>query len=709
MRDPHAEPTVKQDVIAEDQPLIVIHLQRLLLPVSLLMVIVTYLITASYVRPGRIGLATVFNGRQRATWGAGFQVVDRAGGPAARQMREFAAGRKGFIVWESRRPSGTYELKYRIWKRNLDGSGLAMISGRPSSAGYSHLGPRISPSGRRVVFAGKAWDLRGEVPSHRLLFGGAYIAPPYDAWLVDVDRDTLTAGPPRELLCLRGLLGTAGQDRFFEWKDDRTVYVNIPSQKGVFEVDVIEDRIGRKVLSGVHGQRLLSAGGRYVFCAAPGGAGFYRIDRDPPEPVFRQRTLLQGCQPVMSSQDDFLIWMRAPGHVGVFDLKADRTLSSDGRAGRDLGLGQVIRRGHPPYHHCYFPAMSRDRSIVVCGASRFPRGVGPERRWLRHSHKGADYEIFAFHFDPKTLTAVGPAVRYSYNEHSAYPDIVADHDPDAALRLGHALDRWPDVWVENRAFETRRPDKGETPLQRARRLETLDPPEALRTYRGLAKAHPDTEAGRRAAARAKELTDDPSFCKELRAWDILESMRRAAAGIEAPGAAPHGAGSGALAPEHVAARRAIHAAYSRLIETYPATRAVLEARRLVRQWGIDVPKHVLPSEKVLAQVEAVATRVSQPLTVREAYPYTQAFLTAEFKVRKVLAGRLDASTIIVVLMSMDDGRDLPAAAYRTGSVCRLRLGDWDEQTHFHKHKMADDLMELDATHYFAFTSRPAGR
>ena len=52
----------------------------------------------------------------REALGAASVLADRAGPNDIARMREFAAGHAGYVVWESRRPSGTQELKYRIWK-----------------------------------------------------------------------------------------------------------------------------------------------------------------------------------------------------------------------------------------------------------------------------------------------------------------------------------------------------------------------------------------------------------------------------------------------------------------------------------------------------------------------------------------------------------------------------------------------------------------
>ena len=207
-----------------------------------------------------------------------FKVVDRASKKAKTAMAAFARGRKGYVVWESRRPSGTDNLKYRIWKRDLDGTGLSIISGSADVANYAHLGPRVSPDGRHVVFAGKRWNSQYDRAT-RTIFNGCYATPPFDVWVVPIDTSTLKAGKPRELKEMRGRAGTSFEDHFFEWKDNETVYVSIPRQQGIFEVNIKTGRIGRQVVSGVRRQAILSPSGKILISGGqfaptkPSGSG----------------------------------------------------------------------------------------------------------------------------------------------------------------------------------------------------------------------------------------------------------------------------------------------------------------------------------------------------------------------------------------------------------------------------------------------------
>jgi hypothetical protein len=638
--------------------------------------------------------------------GGGCAWIDASTRADRRRMQAFARGRKGFVVWESRRPSGTTELKYRIWKRNLDGSGLSLISGQPYRNGYSHFGARVSPDGRFIVFAAAYWDLCSNGPRHRSLYDGAYIAAPYDAWIVELDPQTFRAGAPRELVSLRGLVGTAGQNRIFEWKDGRTLLVNVPSHNAIYEVDVIDDRIGRRVLGGISGEANLSPCGGFLFCAAPGGVSFRPVRHTAAESSLGAAAPIPGCQATISAGGDALVWMITSGQVGVYDLIGHRTPTDPRQPGRNLRLHDAIRAAAPPYHHCYFPALGRSGHVLACGASRFPPRVDASpgrKRWLRQSHCGADYEIFLIDFDPGTLEVRGPAVRYSFNTHEMYPHLFRAADLDHALRLGHALDRWPDVWIRYRRDAMPAAIWPPAPLDTAHRLETTDPAKAVATYERLAQAGNEA-AGRRLAT----LRSDEHFRRELAAWDLLGRMRAAESTLRPPADGPASfRRNAAFAAANRDAVKTLKAGFGALIAAYADTRAALEARRLVATLDLDVPRPTPESERVVAVVDATVREISTPLAAERIFPYTQAFTTIRCRVDHVTSGALTDREIVVVLMSMNGGENLAAASFRPGDRLIVQLGRWDAQTHFHHHKHADEILALDATYYFAFDAQRA--
>ena len=674
-------------------------------------VVVASYAAVDFSRPARLGHQQQARGRE-------LRVGDRAGDADLAKMGTFAQGRAGYVVWESRRPTGTRELKYRIWKRNLDGTALTMVSGQWFRSGYAHLGPRISPDGRFVIYAGRRWDSEAADRETEVLFDGAYAGGPFDAWVVEIDSDTLRAGRPRELRSLRGILGTAGADRFFAWKDCRTVYVNIPEQKGIFEVDVVRDAIGAKVVEGVDGEFLLSPSAKWLFRASPGGVAVVDLAAGLTAQKPGKVQTLPGCQAVMSSAADVLVWMQVPGKVGMLDLQGSGAAAVKPWAAWSPDLRAATRDACEPYHYVYFPSLSRAGNVLAFGASRFPPSICGEKSyqpWLRHSHKAADYEIFLVALDPQTGAVAGKPVRYSFNDHSMYPGLLGSQVPQDELRRGHVLDRFPDVWVRDawtRASaagpRVAKDDVPHAALAGARELETVEPKKALALYEQLAKELAGTPAGRAAAARAGALQRDPQFLDELRAWEIVERMRDAESVMRARFGGVRGLRrSGELAAVGAEIAR-IRAGYAELLSGCSTTRAMLEARQIVRRWEIGVPRETPASRKVVAVVEAVCIRASKPKTRKEIHPYTQAFMTAEFDVRATAAGGLEERRFVAVLMSMNGGRDLPPASLKPGAVRRLHLGAWEDQKHLHSHKLADDIIELDAPYYFVFPDR-AGR
>lgn len=349
--------------------------------------------------------------------------LDRATPEGMRAMKRCAAGRKGYVVWESRRPSGTEILKYRIWKRNLDGTGLAMISGYAERGGYSHIAPRVSPDGRYVVFAGKAWNGYKD-KRVRNLHGGEYAASPFDAWIVEMDPETLQPVGVRELTDLRGRVGGAGEDHVFEWKDAETLYVPLLKQSAVYEVNARTGDIGRKVVS-IRGEKTVGPGGAYVLCAQGGGAGYAPIERDEQgnARVGRFRKL-GGCQANISVDNDLVLWVRRPGNLSVLDLDT----------GKSRNMRKVRDALPRPHNYIYFPALVRDMSYIVLAG-------GDE-----HSHAYADYEIFLVPWDKEANTSMGPPVRYTFNDRNAYKGVDR--------QAGHVMDRWPHAWVYNPRFSS---------------------------------------------------------------------------------------------------------------------------------------------------------------------------------------------------------------------------------------------------------------
>ncbi len=664
-----------------------------------------------------------------------FDASDHATEADRRAMKQLAAGRKGYVVWESRRPTGTPNRKYRIWKRNLDGTGLAMISGSAAEDGYAHLAPRISPDGRRVVFAGKSWNSTRD-KNVRTLYNGEYVVSPYDAWIVEIDPRTLKAGHPRELKELRGRVGGAGEDHVFEWRDNRTLLVNLPAEQGIFAFDVAAGKIGRKLAHIGRRELQLSPSGKYFICAQGGGAAYGEVVAQPGEAAkVGAMKKLRGCQVSISCRDDWLFWMQRASVVGRVDLSTGRRST--------VRLKPLLPRGH---NYIYFPALSRDRSLLALGGGDM------------HSHGYGDYEIFLIQLNPATGKPIGKGVRYSFNDRKRYRG--------KSREGGHALDRWPDVWVSNPEFngtgtagngqksgplaglhsellaghlaklkrpsaypatlarferyskDSKKPERAaearrvlahldgwaDNALKQAAAMETTAPGEAVDLYQELRRKFGARPAGKRAGRRLAELAEDADFKQEYTAWGGFVRIRRLAAGFKLPKGAKPLATDRRFAKANAAAIGRIQKYFAKLQAEFPSTRATLEARSLVRRYAIAVRLAPPAESVVVAEIEAVVKRRSTPKTVEQIEPYTEAMLCTEYTVQKVLAGKLQAKRVIAVHVAMRGGKLLPPAKARPGQRYRLKLGKWSDQSHYQNHPIADDIDDLDATYYFVLAA-----
>ncbi|MFO7870226.1 MAG: hypothetical protein R6V03_02200 [Kiritimatiellia bacterium] len=667
-----------------------------------------------------------------------FSPTDHAGKNHLEAMKQFAAGRKGFVVWESRRPTGTKARKYRIWKRNLDGTGLAMISGMPGADNYAHFAPRISPDGRHVIFAGKEWNSTFD-ENTRTLFNGEYAAPPFDAWIVGIHPRTLEAGEPREIKALHGRVGGAGEDHVFEWRDNRTVHVNLPDEGGIYAFDIASEKIGRELVHCGRNNLILSPGGKYVICAQGGGAGYRKVEaREGETPTVNGVNKLGGCQVSISSRGDWLVWMEKASQLSALNLKT----------GKRHDLGEVKRRLPRGHNYIYFPALSRDMTLLAIGGSDM------------HSHAYGDYEIFLFPWDPETCRPSGNPVRYSFNDRGRYPGVDK--------KGGHALDRWPDVWVYNPEFsgegdggeaeetypkltlevldtntrvleekslldqavrrlaqlaaDRSRPDRAgkarrelealqewaELVLKDARDKEKTAPGEAVRLYKWIAGAFRERSPGKRAGKRFAELRDDPEFRKEAEAWGGYVTIRDLAKDFKWPSGAKQSANDQAFARANAHAISRIRSIFQRLQAGYPSTRATLEARSLIHRYDIHVELPVPADQKVAAIVDAVVVRTSTPLKAADIAPYTEALMTIEYRAEEVLSGKLDSKRFVAVHLVMQEGKLLPPGRLEKGTKVRLKLGLWSTQNNYMSHPIADGIEDRDANYYFVFAGKVMG-
>lgn len=634
----------------------------------------------------------VFKGGGATVWRQ-----DRAPASALAEMKQFAAGRKGFVVWESRRPSGTDQLKYRIWKRNLDGSGLQMISGASDLSGYAHLGPRISPDGRWVAFAGRQWNSEAD-PNVQTLWGGAYVAPPFDVWVVPVDPEN-GSGEPIELTCLHGRAGSGGENRVLEWKDARTLHVTFPENNAVHEVDIYNNRIGRQVVSDLyvehkgkkfHREAVLSPDGQTLLCAQGQAAWYQR--RDPEQtkaPSPESAHPLGGCQTFVIPDSPWLIWM---GGIGT-NLRALQLVD-----GADHEL--AIKGSLPVLHqYFYFPAASRKGSLMVIGASDY------------HDHAQADYELFVFNMNADTCMPEGTPVRLTYNSYGHYGNRgIYVHGG----RRGHALDRWPDIFV---ADETSEPDSvaalapereafgnvadwGRAALRYAQAVQNVRPVEATQVYDALVDAFGASTPGDVARAQlAADADGESSIAAEHTAWRQLEALRRRDLASRTKPAA-----------KRAVWREELRVRVEQLTQRYPNSRAAMASVTLLSEAGLGgTQKGAAFTHDLTVRVVAV----SEAPKMKDIVPYDEAFVTFQCEILTVNEGTLVAQDLLFSpdsapvdsaaaglpmlfgnVMAISGGKHLDPSTWAIDQIVRLRAAPWEQFPFFHQHPLADDIMDF---------------
>ncbi len=135
--------------------------------------------------------------------------------------------------------------------------------------------------------------------------------------------------------------------------------------------------------------------------------------------------------------------------------------------------------------------------------------------------------------------------------------------------------------------------------KRAKALEKPAPGDAMDLYNEIKKKFFYRKSGKAAARRILKLEKDKAFRRELRAWNIFVSMRKAEAKFKVPKGAEPTCKDKSFARANAFRIKRIRDAFVRLQKGHAASRAMLEARSLVRRYAIDVPTPMqdpLPNE-----------------------------------------------------------------------------------------------------------------
>jgi len=312
---------------------------------------------------------------------------------AAQQGHAAIAGLgPGFVVWEARRDGD-----WRLWRRDLDGSGLRRISGDDDGeAAPQHYGPAVSPDGSRIVYA--------SYPSGKNPYKDA---GPYPLRVVATD------GSDDRQLVAAARRGCGGNRFAIWWDEGRVCFMDGKGRPRLVDVE-----------SGEIGAPLLAEGRGYL--VVPGGG--FAFDRHHWHPVIDGRLAktgekFGGCESYATLDGTWGIRMAgAGGPISRYRL-ATGELSTI--------LAKDDERMPPQRNYLYFPTTSPCGRLLAFAAS-------PDD----HNHWKSDYEIFVAAIDPATLELRARPVRFTFDPGTdRYPCVYA-----ARFELGTAQGEAPFTW-----------------------------------------------------------------------------------------------------------------------------------------------------------------------------------------------------------------------------------------------------------------------
>ena len=296
-----------------------------------------------------------------------------------RQLSELGSG---FVIWESSRTG-----HWRIWRRELDGSGLRQIG--PDEGDREHYCPHLSPDGSRLVY---------------LSFPAG--SDTYDHMPRDGVRMMLMQSDGSGLRQLADGARAYFEDRGAVWIDDnRLIYID--GQGFTREMNVENGKSVKLTDSGVdRGGYLINAPKTH---ATTGEPTFSLYEKAHSKIIGQNK--FGGCQPYFTHDGRWGFWMGgAGGPINRINLQTRQV--------------SPILEGNDPRmpknrNYLYFPMVSRDSRLFACAASPG-----------QHDHFTSDYDVFVARLNPQTLEIVGEPVRYSFHpKNDRFPDVfLADLD-----------------------------------------------------------------------------------------------------------------------------------------------------------------------------------------------------------------------------------------------------------------------------------------
>ena len=306
--------------------------------------------------------------------------------------RDLAQSGSGFVVWESNRTG-----RWRIWRRELDGSNLRQIS--PEENGRDHFCPHLSPDGARLVYL--------SYPAGAHTYQGG--TPNGGIWLYVMQADG--SGNRRLTDAARAYF----EDRAAVWVDpDHFVFID--GQGFTRQMDL---RSGQSVKLTTSGQPdhgfLVNATRTHATTGVPTFSLY-----DPSRSQVTGQNGLGGCQPYFSHDGRWGFWMGgAGGPINRIDLRS-RQVSPI--------LNPNDPRMPPNRRYLYFPMVSRDARLFAFAASP-----------SQHDHFTSDYDVFVARMDPSALEVIGKPVRFTFHPGcDRFPDVF-----QAELELGRLAGEAP--------------------------------------------------------------------------------------------------------------------------------------------------------------------------------------------------------------------------------------------------------------------------
>jgi hypothetical protein len=292
----------------------------------------------------------------------------------------------GFVIWESNRTGN-----WRLWRRNLDGSGLRQLS--PNEKGRDHFCPHISPDGENVVY------LSYPQGSHTYQAIPKGKTCPLRLITTDGTGDRVLAASARGYF----------EDRGAVWLDDEEL-IYIDGSGVTRQLNVASGKTTRLTKQGHKEYGFLL--NRTKSHGVQGTPAFSVYDRKTQSILPRKGH--GGCQPYFSHDGVWGFWTGGGGGpLKRIHLATGKTGNIIEKHDRRMPRGRA---------YLYFPMLSRCGRLFAFAAS-------PDQ----HDHFKADYDIFIAASDPKTLELIGKPVRYSF-------DRGCDRFPDVYL-TGLALGR----------------------------------------------------------------------------------------------------------------------------------------------------------------------------------------------------------------------------------------------------------------------------